>query len=62
MTVHRDNRDNLRINNQKLYQVSKILFCHETLDFSGVFCVHHQEILAVQVVNGTYHAGYLAGA
>jgi hypothetical protein len=32
-----------------MYQVSKMLFCHETLHVSGVFCAHHQELTAVHV-------------
>jgi hypothetical protein len=59
VTVH---RDNLRINNQKMHQVSKILFCHETLHVSGIFCAHHQELWAVHVAIGMFHAGYVAAA
>ena len=25
-----------------MHQVSKIVFCHETLHVSGIFCAHHQ--------------------
>jgi hypothetical protein len=32
-----------------MHQVSKILFCHETLHVSGIFCSHHQELSAVHV-------------
>jgi hypothetical protein len=45
-----------------MHQVSKILFCRETLDVSGIFCAHHQELLAVHVANGVFHAGYVAAA
>jgi hypothetical protein len=46
-----------------MHQVSKIfLFCHETLHVSGVFCAHHQELSAVHVAIGMFHAGYVAAA
>jgi hypothetical protein len=45
-----------------MHQVSKILFCHETLHVSGIFCAHHQELSAVRVAIGTLHAGYVAAA
>jgi hypothetical protein len=45
-----------------MHQVSKILFCHETLHDSRIFFAHHQELSAVHVAIGTFHAGYVAGA
>jgi hypothetical protein len=45
-----------------MHQVSKILFCHETLHVSGIFYVHHQELSAVHVAIGMSHAGYVAAA
>jgi hypothetical protein len=46
----------------KIYQVSKILFCHETLHVSGIFCAHHLELSSVHVAIGMFHAGYVAAA
>jgi hypothetical protein len=43
-----------------MHQVSKILFCHETLHVSGIYYAHHQELSAVHVATGTFHAGYVA--
>jgi hypothetical protein len=40
-------------------QVPKVLFRHETLHVSGIFCAHHQELLAVHVATGMFHAGYV---
>ena len=45
-----------------MHQVSKILFCHETLHDSGIFCVHHQELSTVHVAIGMFHVGYVAAA
>ena len=45
-----------------MHQVSKMLFCHETLHVLGIFCAHHQELSAVHVGIGMFHAGYLAAA
>jgi hypothetical protein len=45
-----------------MHQVSKILFCHETPHVSGIFCAHHQELTAVHVAIGMFHAGYVAAA
>jgi hypothetical protein len=60
VTVH---RDNLHINNQQdVHQVSKILFFHKTLHVSGIYCSHHQELSAVHVAIGMFHAGYVAVA
>ena len=42
-------------------QVFKILFCHETLHVSGIYCAHHQELSAVHLAIGMFHAGYVAG-
>jgi hypothetical protein len=43
-----------------MHQVSKILFCHETLHVSGINCAHHQELSPVHVAIGMFHAGYVA--
>jgi hypothetical protein len=45
-----------------MHQVSKILFCYETLHVSGIYCAHHQELSAVHVAIGMFHAGYVAAA
>jgi hypothetical protein len=45
-----------------MHQVAKILFCHETLHVSGIFCAHHQELSAVHVAIVMFHAGYVAAA
>jgi hypothetical protein len=45
-----------------MYQVSKILFCHETLRVSGIFCANHQDLSAVHVAIGMFYAGYVAAA
>jgi hypothetical protein len=50
-----------------MHKVSKILFCHETLHVSGIFCGHHQELSAVHVAVGMlaigmFHACYVAAA
>ena len=38
------------------------LFCHETLHVSGIFCAHHQELSAVRLAIGMFHAGYVAAS
>ena len=45
-----------------MHKISNILFCHETLHVSGIFFVHHQELSAVHVGVGMFHAGYVAAA
>ena len=45
-----------------MHHVSKILFCHETLHVSGIYCAHHHELSAVHVAIGMFHAGYVAAA
>jgi hypothetical protein len=45
-----------------MHQVSKILFCHETLHVSGIFCAHHQELSAVHVAVDVFHASCVAAA
>ena len=45
-----------------MHQVSKILFCHETLHVSGIFSAHHQELPAVHVAIGMLYAAYMAAA
>jgi hypothetical protein len=45
-----------------MHQVSKILFCHEILHVSGIFCAHHQVLSAVHVAIGMFHAAYVAAA
>ena len=32
-----------------MHQVSKLLFCHETLHVSGIYCTHHQELSTVRL-------------
>ena len=59
VTAH---RDNLRINNQQDALSKKILFCHETLHVSGIFCAHHQELSAAHVAIGMFHVGYATAA
>jgi multisubunit Na+/H+ antiporter MnhC subunit len=41
-----------------MHQVSKILFCHETLHVSGIYCAHHQQLSAVHVAIGMFRAGW----
>jgi hypothetical protein len=43
-----------------MQQVSKIIFCHETLHVLGIYCAHHQELSAVHVAIGMFHADYVA--
>ena len=45
-----------------MHQVYKILFRHETLHVSGIYCAHNQELLAVNVAIGMFHAGYVAAS
>jgi hypothetical protein len=45
-----------------MQQVPKILFCQETLHVSDIFFAHHQELSAVHVAIGMFHAGYLTAA
>jgi hypothetical protein len=45
-----------------MHQVAKILFCHEILQVSGIYCAHHQDLSAVLVTIGKFHAGYVAAA
>jgi hypothetical protein len=45
-----------------MHQVSKILFCHETLRVSGICCAHRQELSALHVAIGMFHEGYVAAA
>ena len=45
-----------------MHQESKILFCHETLHVSGIYCAHHQELSAVHLATGMFHAGLVAAA
>jgi hypothetical protein len=37
----------------KMDQITKVLFCHETLHVSDIFCAYHQELSAVQRQVGT---------
>jgi hypothetical protein len=39
-----------------MHQVPKILFCHEILHVSGIYSAHHQELSAVHVAIGKFHA------
>jgi Kef-type K+ transport system membrane component KefB len=43
-----------------MHQVSKILFCHETLLVLGIFSAHLQELSTVHMATGMFHAGYVA--
>jgi hypothetical protein len=45
-----------------MHQVSKILFYHKTLHVSSIYCAHHQELSAVHMAIGMFHAGYVAPA
>jgi hypothetical protein len=45
-----------------MHQVSKIVFCHETLHVSGIFYAHQRELSSVHVAIGMFHAGYVAAA
>jgi hypothetical protein len=45
-----------------MHQISKIVFCHETLHVSSIYCAHHKELSAVHVAIGMFHAGYVAAA
>ena len=57
VTFHRDKS---RIIKQLEASNIQNLFCHETLHVSGAFCAQHQEISAVNLASGTFHAGYVA--
>jgi hypothetical protein len=59
VTVH---RDKLRINNQLAASNIQNLFCHEILHVSDIFCAHHQELSAVHLAVGMFHAGYVAAS
>jgi hypothetical protein len=59
VTVH---HDKCRINNQLDAPNIQNLFCHKTLHVSGIFCAHHQELSAVHLAIGMFHAGYVAAA
>jgi hypothetical protein len=45
-----------------MHQVSKILFCYETLHVSDIFFAHNQELPVVLVAIGVCRAGYVAAA
>jgi hypothetical protein len=45
-----------------MHQVSKIVFCHETLHVSGIFCAHRQDLSAAHLAVGMFHAGYVVAA
>ena len=45
-----------------MHQVPKILFCHETLQVSGIYNAHHQDLSTVHVEIGMFHVGYVAAA
>ena len=42
-----------------MHQVSKF-FWHEILHVSGIYFAHEQELPAVHVAIGMFHAGYVA--
>jgi hypothetical protein len=51
----------VRINNQQdASRIQNFLFCHKNLHVSGIFCTHHQELSAVYMAVGMFHAGYVA--
>ena len=52
----------LHMNNKQDASSTQILFCHETLHVSVIFCAHHEELSAVHVATGMFHAGYVAAA
>jgi hypothetical protein len=56
VTVH---RDNLRISNQQDASNIQNYFVTK-LHVSGIFCARHQELSAVHVLIGMFHAGYVA--
>jgi hypothetical protein len=45
-----------------MHQISKVLFCHEILHVSGIFCAYHQELSTVRLAIGMFHAGYVAAS
>ena len=45
-----------------MHKLPKILFCHETLLVSGIFCAHHLELSTVHMATGMFRAGYVAAA
>jgi hypothetical protein len=59
VTVH---RDNLRKNNQRDASSIQKFILSRNFTYIGIFCVHHQELSAVHVAIGMFHAGYVAAA
>jgi hypothetical protein len=43
-------------------QVYKFFIFHETLHVSEIFCASHQELSALHVAIGMFHAGYVPAA
>ena len=60
---HQTNKHKNFVQNNQL-DASNIqnLFCHKTLYVSAIFCAHHQELPAVHLAIGTFHAGYVAAS
>ena len=57
-----DNLNNLHIKNQQDASSIQNFICHETLHVSCIFGAHHQELSAVHMAIGMFHAGYVAAA
>jgi hypothetical protein len=45
-----------------MHQISKTLFCHKTLNVSGIFSAHHQELSTAHTAIGMFHAGYVTAS
>jgi hypothetical protein len=45
-----------------MHQISEIYFVTKLYIVSGIFSAHHQELSAVHMAIGTFHAGYVAAA
>ena len=52
----------LRTNNQLDAPNIQNLFCHETLHVSVIFSAYDQELSAVNLATGMFHAGYVAAS
>jgi hypothetical protein len=59
VTVH---RDNLRTNNQQDASSIQNLILSLNSTCFGLFCAHHQELPAVHVAIGMFHASHVAAA
>ena len=59
VTVH---RDNLRLNDQQdASSIQNFILSRNSTCF-GIYCAHRQELSAVQVAVGMFHAGYVGAA